>query len=125
MCNPYEKQGKQNLCILFTFSRVCGPPFDDPKGRWQRGGGINVPIILKFSKRRAEALNVKELVRQTGIVVTLSRDNENCFAEAGTTKTGRKQAQHVQALQMTREMTWEITIYWTIKIEAVICISFR
>ena len=92
MCNPYEKQGKQNLCILFTFSRVCGPPFsepfDDPKGRWRRGGGINVPIILKFSTRRAEALNVKELVRQTGIVVTLSRDNENCFAEAGTTKTG-------------------------------------
>ena len=125
MCNPYEKQGKQNLCILFTFSRVCGPPFDDPKGRWRRGGGINVPIILKFSKRRAEALNVKELVRQTGIVVTLSRDNENCFAKAGTTKTGGKQAQHVQALQMTREMTWEITIYWTIKIEAVICISFR
>ena len=48
----------------------------------------NVPIILKFSTRRAEALNVKELVRQTGIVVTLSRDNENCYAEAGTTKTG-------------------------------------
>ena len=36
---------------------------------------MNVPIILKFSTRRAEALNVKELVRQTGIVVTLSRDN--------------------------------------------------
>ena len=88
MCNPYEKQGKQNLCILFTFSRVCGPPFVDPKGRWRRGGGINVPIIVKFSTRRAEGLNVKELVRQTGIVVTFSRDNENCFAEAGTTKTG-------------------------------------
>ena len=88
LCNPHEKQGKQNLRILFTFSRVCGPPFDDPKGRWRRGGGINVPIILKFSTRRAEALNVKELVRQTGIVVTLSKDNENCFAEAGTTKTG-------------------------------------
>ena len=42
----------------------------------------------EFSTRRAEALNVKELVRQTGIVVTLSRDNENCYAEAGTTKTG-------------------------------------
>ena len=69
-------------------------------------------------------MNVKELVRQTGIVVTLSRDNENCFAEAGKKRPG-KQAQHVQALQMTREMTWEITIYWTIKIEDVICISFR
>ena len=33
-------------------------------------------------------MNVKELVRQTGIVVTLSRDSENCFDEAGTTKTG-------------------------------------
>ena len=34
---------------------------------------INVPIILKFSTRQAEALNVKELVRQTGIVATLSK----------------------------------------------------
>ena len=64
MCNPYEKQGKQNLCIVFTLSRVCGPPFDDPKSRWRKGGGINVPIILKFSTRRAEALNVKERMRQ-------------------------------------------------------------
>ena len=130
MCNPYEKQGKQNLCILFTFSRVCGPPFVDPKGRWRRGGGINVPIIVKFSTRRAEGLNVKELVRQTGIVVTFSRDNENCFAEAGTTKTGETSSTCTNATddhnyEMTREMTWEITIYWTIKIEAVICISFR
>ena len=22
LCNPHEKQSKQNLCILFTFSRV-------------------------------------------------------------------------------------------------------
>ena len=83
-----KNRGSKTLCILFTFSRVCGPPFDDPKGRWRRGGGINVPIIVKFSTRRAEALNVKELVRQTGIVVILSRDNENWFAEAVTTKTG-------------------------------------
>ena len=34
-------------------------------------------------------MNVKELVIQIGIVVTLSRDNENFFAEAGTTKTGK------------------------------------
>jgi len=70
-------------------------------------------------------LNVKELVRQTGIVVTLSRDNENCFAEAGTTKTGETCSTCTSAIQMTREMTWKITIYWTIKIEDVICISFR
>ena len=64
LCNPYEKQGKQNLCILFTFSRVCGLPFDDPKVRWRKGGGINVPIsILKFSTRRAEALNVTVIVQ--------------------------------------------------------------
>lgn len=72
-----------------TFSRVCGPPFDDPKGHWRKGGGVNVPIVLKFSTRRAEALNVKEHVRQTGIVVTLSMNDGNCFAEVATTKTGQ------------------------------------
>ena len=51
-----------------TFSRVCGPPFNDPKGCWRKGGGINAPIILKISTRRAEALNVKDHVRQTDIV---------------------------------------------------------
>ena len=73
-----------------SFSRVCGPPFDDPKGRWRKGAGINVPIILKFSTSRAEfeALNVKERERQIGIVVTLSTDDGNCFAEAAATKTG-------------------------------------
>ena len=70
-----------------TFRRVCGLPFDDPKGRWRKGGGINVPVILTFSTRRAEALNVMERVRQTGIVVTLSRDDGNCFTEAATTKS--------------------------------------
>ena len=54
---------------------------------------MNVPIILKFSTRRAEALNVKELVRQTGIVVTLSRDNENCSPRQEQQRPG-KQAQH-------------------------------
>ena len=40
-----------------------------------------------FSTRQAKALNVKERVRQTGVVVTLSRDNGNCYAEATSTKT--------------------------------------
>ena len=38
MCNPHEKQGKQKLRMLLTFSRVCRPSFDDPKGRWKESG---------------------------------------------------------------------------------------
>ena len=71
-----------------TFSRVCRPPFDDPKGPWQKGGGVNVPIVLELITHRVEALNVKEHLGQTGIVVTLSRHNGNCFAKAATMKTG-------------------------------------
>ena len=55
--------------------------------RWRKGGGINVPIIVTFSTRWAEALHVKERVRQSGTVVTLSRDDGNCFTEAATTKS--------------------------------------
>ena len=43
--------------------------FDDPKLRWRKGSGINVPVILKFTTRRTEAVNVKERVGQTGINV--------------------------------------------------------
>ena len=50
---------------------------------------MNVPVILKFTTRRTEAVSVKERVRQTGVIVTFSSDDGNCFAEATTTKTGK------------------------------------
>ena len=55
-------------------SRVCGKPFDDPKDRWRRVGGINVPVILQFATCRSQALKIKGDgdVSKTGIRVTLS-----------------------------------------------------
>ena len=67
-------------------SRVCGKPFDDSKGRWRGGGGINVPIILQFAMCRSQALNIKGDgdVSKTGISVALSSnssDDEKCLRE--------------------------------------------
>lgn len=38
----------------FLFSTVCGKPYDDPKGRWRVGGGINVPVIVHNSLQPAD-----------------------------------------------------------------------
>ena len=70
--------------MIFAFSRVYGAPFDDPKGRWRKGGGINVPVILKFTTRRTEAVNVKERVGQTGINVRIFSDDGKRFAKVAT-----------------------------------------
>ena len=34
--------------VFAPFARtVTGPPVDNPKGRWPRGGGINVPVNVQ------------------------------------------------------------------------------
>ena len=58
--------------------------FDDPKLRWRKGSGINVPVILKFTTRRTEAVNVKERVGQTGINVRIFSDDGKRFAKVAT-----------------------------------------
>ena len=60
---------------------------DDPKGRWRRGGGINVPVILQFATCTFQALKIKGDgdVSKTGIRVTLSSissDDEKCLRHA-------------------------------------------
>ena len=35
--------------------RVIGRPFDDPKGRWRVGGGINVPVKIKWKQLEARS----------------------------------------------------------------------
>ena len=37
--------------------RVIGRPFDDPKGRWRVGGGINVPVKIKRKQLEARSGN--------------------------------------------------------------------
>ena len=50
--------------MLFTFSRACGPPFDDPKGRWRRGGGTdqcpNYPKVFNKASRSIECKGTRE-----------------------------------------------------------------
>ena len=41
-------------------------------------------MILKFTTRRTEVINVKERVRQTGKNVKISGDDGKCFAEAAS-----------------------------------------
>ena len=38
---------------------MTGPPEDDPKGRWQRGGGKNVPVkvTLKLEESKLGRLS--------------------------------------------------------------------
>lgn len=38
-------------------SIVIGEPFDDPKGRWRVGGGVNVPIQVVTSTMCRSGLN--------------------------------------------------------------------
>ena len=37
--------------------RVIGRPLDDPKGRWRVGGGINVPVKIKWKQLEARSGN--------------------------------------------------------------------
>ena len=73
--------------MIFYSSRVCWKPFDDPQGRWRRGGGINVPVILQVVTCRSQSLQIKGNgdVSKTGVSVTLSNissDDEKCLRDA-------------------------------------------
>ena len=61
------------MCVFNTFrSRVCGVPFDDPKGRWRTGGGINVPVIVQLETCRSQVLRIKEELRLPGAGITVT-----------------------------------------------------
>ena len=48
-------------------SRVIGRPFDDPKGRWHIGGGINVPVKIKMEAARSSIRELKDELLKVGI----------------------------------------------------------
>ena len=49
----------QNI-VFAPFARtVTGPPVDDPKGRWRRGGSINVPVNVQVRLPERQAQEVK------------------------------------------------------------------
>ena len=45
-------------------SSVIGRPFDDPKGRWRVGGGINVPVKIKMEAARKRTNYLKSVLGQ-------------------------------------------------------------
>lgn len=64
-----------HICIIVfdPFARtVTGPPVDDPKGRWRRGGGINVPVNVQVRLPERQAREVKRKVEMCGCQVKLS-----------------------------------------------------
>ena len=41
--------------------------FDDPKGRWRVGGGINVPVKIKMEAARSSIRELKDELLKVGI----------------------------------------------------------
>ena len=60
----------------FLFSTVTGQPFDDPKGRWRVGGGIDVPLDVKFKAHKTQATEIKRILSKTGIQAKLKNDDD-------------------------------------------------
>ena len=46
---------------------MIGRPFDDPKGRWRVGGGINVPVKIEMEAARSSISELKEELLKLGI----------------------------------------------------------
>lgn len=53
-------------CFL-PHSIVTGKPFDDQKGRWKKGGGINVPVSLDLLLAPGEAKKLTTEIKALGI----------------------------------------------------------
>lgn len=46
---------------------VTGKPFDDQKGRWKKGGGVNVPVSLELLLAPGEAKKLATEIKALGI----------------------------------------------------------
>ena len=61
----------QNITSTFNcflpHSIVTGKPFDDQKGRWKKGGGINVPVSLELLLAPGEAKKLTTEIKALGI----------------------------------------------------------
>ena len=57
--------------LSYLNSTVTGKPFDDAKGRWCVGGGINVPVNVMFTAKKSQGKEIKCLLQQNKIQVLL------------------------------------------------------
>ena len=52
--------GLSNLLRFhLPFSKVTGQPFNEPKGRWRVGGGINVSLNVTFEDNKTQATEIE------------------------------------------------------------------
>ena len=48
-------------------SSVIRRPFDDPKGRWRVGGGVNVPVKIKMEAARSSIRELMDELLKVGV----------------------------------------------------------
>lgn len=46
---------------------MIGRPFDDPKGKWRVGGGINVPVKTEMEAAQSSIRELKDDLLKLGI----------------------------------------------------------
>ena len=63
--------------MSYLCSTVIGEPYDDAKGRWHMGGGINVPVNVKLKANKSQEKEIKRLLIQTNIQVVLTSMDDN------------------------------------------------
>lgn len=65
-----------NYSSAYLNSTVTGQPFDDPRGRWRVGGGINVPLKVTFRTKKTQATEIKSILSEKGIQTALKNDDK-------------------------------------------------
>ena len=63
--------------MSYLCSAVIGEPYDDAKGRWRIGVGINVPVNVTFKSNKSRAKEIKRLLIQKKIQVVLTSMDDN------------------------------------------------
>ena len=61
---------RKTLKIEHSCLFIFVEPRDDPKGRWQIGGEVNVPVNVAFQTLKSQAKEIKSSLTQKGIPVT-------------------------------------------------------
>ena len=59
---PFLTPKRDHAC-----SAVIGRPFDNPKGSWCVGGGINVPVKTEMEAARSSISELKDKLLKLGI----------------------------------------------------------
>lgn len=64
-----------NYSSTYFNSTVTGQPFDDPRGRWRVGGGVNVSLKVNQTNK-TQATEIKSILPEKGIQTALKNDDK-------------------------------------------------